>query len=223
MVFSLSPKIEAARKRIVKGNLRKSNELIFQQLISDTKALAKSIKIDLIWVDENNQAGESFGEKFTNALQATFDLGYENIISIGNDSPDLATHHIETAISKLQAGQAVIGPSIDGGIYLVGLHKSQFQPQTFSKLGWEKDYLQQSLQLYLLQHDRIYFSLEALSDIDNASALLAFTDFKPFSILTQLYLNIIFQLQSITKPFSNTITKIFFYSTHNLRGPPSMA
>jgi uncharacterized protein len=42
-------------------------------------------------------------------------------IALGADSPLLTTSHLNDALCRLETGDAVIGPSCDGGFYLLGL------------------------------------------------------------------------------------------------------
>lgn len=220
MVFSLSSKMEAKRKRIVKGNSCKNNELIFQQLITDTKSLSKSVKLDLIWVDESRQIGESFGEKFSNAFETTFELGYERIIAIGNDSPDLKVSHLESTIIQLNYGQAVCGPSTDGGIYLLGMHKSQFKKEKFSELNWQTDSLQESIQAFFKEQSICLFKLEELADIDHISTLLAYASSNPLTELAQICKKLFLILQTSIKPYIQIWMKEVYHSHYYYRGPP---
>lgn len=80
--------------------------------------------------------GDSFGERLTHALSEVYAKGYDNVIAIGNDTPHLSAGHILSAAQQLESSALVLGPSTDGGFYLMGLRKSHFRPERFKNLPW---------------------------------------------------------------------------------------
>lgn len=83
------------------------------------------------------QKGNDLGEKLLNSFASAFDSGYEKICVIGSDSPDLPPEIIMSAFDALETGGAVIGPTEDGGYYLIGL--SAPAPQIFAGIPWSTD------------------------------------------------------------------------------------
>jgi uncharacterized protein len=78
------------------------------------------------------QRGKELGERMAEALREVFSRGNGAAVIIGSDSPDLPRAFIEDAFGRLEQGEkgAVIGPSEDGGYYLIGmatLHRQLFQ------------------------------------------------------------------------------------------------
>ena len=69
------------------------------------------------------QKGDTLGEKMNNAFKKGFELGYQKIIILGSDLPDLNSDLIKNAFFKLTPNDYVIGPSEDGGYYLLGMKK----------------------------------------------------------------------------------------------------
>ena len=65
------------------------------------------------------QAGQNLGERMRQAFQDRFTEGFERVVIIGSDSPTLPTVYIEQALRSEK--EVVIGPSTDGGYYLVGM------------------------------------------------------------------------------------------------------
>lgn len=76
------------------------------------------------------------GERMVGAFRHCFDLGYEQVLILGSDCPDLPIVYLETALAALQQNQAVIGPSADGGYYTLGFTPSTFCPAVFGALPW---------------------------------------------------------------------------------------
>jgi rSAM/selenodomain-associated transferase 1 len=69
------------------------------------------------------QEGEDLGERQISSIEKMFDLGYDKVFVISADSPDVPTEHIRLAQEILDETDAVIGPSSDGGYYLLGVRK----------------------------------------------------------------------------------------------------
>ena len=73
------------------------------------------------------QKGKDLGERLHNVFSRLFFVGYEKVAIIGSDSPDLPIEYIEKSFSllnkKLLDGkkELVLGPSEDGGYYLIAM------------------------------------------------------------------------------------------------------
>nr|WP_319493230.1 TIGR04282 family arsenosugar biosynthesis glycosyltransferase [uncultured Desulfobacter sp.] len=82
------------------------------------------------------QKGDTLGDKMENALADTFAAGYERAVLIGSDLPDLPSGIIDSAFSGLEERSAAIGPSLDGGYYLIGFTAAGFTPRIFHGIPW---------------------------------------------------------------------------------------
>ncbi len=69
------------------------------------------------------QQGADLGVRMKNAFQQGFNHGFEKIIIIGSDLYDLQTSDIDDAFTALESNDYVIGPSEDGGYYLLGMKR----------------------------------------------------------------------------------------------------
>lgn len=69
------------------------------------------------------QEGRDLGERMSNAITLLLNSGYKKVSLIGADSPDLPVSFIKEAFIKLDSFDLVIGPSEDGGYYLIGMNK----------------------------------------------------------------------------------------------------
>jgi len=82
------------------------------------------------------QRGSSLGPRMKHAFEDTFDEGYGPIVIIGSDHPTLPLSIIEHAFTELRRPDTVvIGPSHDGGYYLLGLSEPSgvlFDDMTYS-------------------------------------------------------------------------------------------
>jgi len=80
------------------------------------------------------QQGATLGERLAHATRAAFANGATRVVVIGTDSPWLTPEEIEQAFAALEHADVVLGPSEDGGYYLIGL--SQPQPALFEGIAW---------------------------------------------------------------------------------------
>lgn len=117
-------------------------------------------------ISEAQQKGATFGERYTNAIEQVYSKGFDNVITIGNDTPHLKTSQLIKAATQLEENKIVLGPSIDGGYYLLGLNKSQFNKEKFLQLPWQTAALTSSLtRLLSFKKIEVCF-LKTLRDID---------------------------------------------------------
>jgi hypothetical protein len=128
-------------------------------------------------ISEKHQKGTSFGERFSNAVQSVFDKGFDNVITVGNDTPHLQTAHITTAAKALADGKTVIGPSLDGGFYLMGIHKADFNRENFQNLPWQKFNLLKSLLDNLQENSFPIVQLPTFRDIDSIKDILSLVNY----------------------------------------------
>jgi glycosyltransferase A (GT-A) superfamily protein (DUF2064 family) len=165
LIFANSGQQEAFAKPF------KSSALLFEELNAQTLKKVKASGLPYFHSSEKEQVGNSFAERFTNAIESIYARGFTNVISIGNDTPHLKTRHILFAVQQLETHDVVLGPSLDGGFYLMGLKKSQFNADKFLGLPWQTSQLSQSMyRLIQFKAIRLY-KLEMLSDIDNVADL----------------------------------------------------
>ena len=82
------------------------------------------------------QHGEDLGERMKDAFIRCFSERFRSVVVIGSDSPDLPLRIIEESFSALENHDAVLGPSADGGYYLIGFMQESFNPHVFGGLAW---------------------------------------------------------------------------------------
>ena len=85
------------------------------------------------------QQGSDLGERMKNAFLTAFAAGYEQAILIGSDIPDMPVEAIRNALEGLKDADAVIGPSDDGGYYLIGFSEGSFCADIFSNIAWSTE------------------------------------------------------------------------------------
>jgi uncharacterized protein len=66
------------------------------------------------------QNGKDLGEKLVNLFGDFYKMGVQDIVAVGCDVPLLRTKHVEEAFKLMGDNDVVLGPSHDGGFYLIG-------------------------------------------------------------------------------------------------------
>ena len=124
------------------------------------------------------QHGADLGQRMQDAFQKGFKEGYTNIVLIGSDMYDLSKDDILQAFDKLQENDAVLGPALDGGYYLLGL--KQLMPAVFENKNWGTASVFEST-MKDLQGLKVGLLAEK-NDIDRYEDILNIQAFKPFLI-----------------------------------------
>ena len=73
--------------------------------------------------DYRAQGDGDLGRRMIAALERAFQDGADRVILIGVDCPGVTDAIITEAFARLDAADAVLGPSFDGGYYLIGMKK----------------------------------------------------------------------------------------------------
>lgn len=82
------------------------------------------------------QVGNDLSTRLTHTFQQLLDMGHAGVIATDSDSPTLPTGNLQQALDCLAASAAdvVLGPSDDGGYYLIGLR--QLHGALFDGMPW---------------------------------------------------------------------------------------
>lgn len=118
-----------------------------------------------IWLQGDGDLGQRIERMLNRGL-----LQAPAVIAIGADSPALTVAHLRAALDALQTRDAVVGPSKDGGFYLLGLRRSQ--AGLFHSVPWSSSQTLQALKRRIEECGLSFAQLEPLFDVDTPSDLL---------------------------------------------------
>jgi len=152
-------------------NLKNENTRI-DLYLSFTPKKAESSFLGLISSDFTRipQIGSNLGEKMYNALNDAYQLSNLSVIITGSDLPLLDIEIFTEAFAGLKERDLVIGPSADGGYYLIGMKKPQ--KFLFDSGNWgNSNVLQQTIKAVSSHNLKTHFLPEA-SDVDTFKELL---------------------------------------------------
>lgn len=214
LIFANSAKKTLDSKKI-------SASEFFKIIDSKTLETVQKTGLPFFHLSEDQQIGFSFGERFSNAIASVFEKGYQNIITVGNDIPHLNAKILNKAEQYLENKPYVLGPSTDGGFYLMGFQQRDFNKEEFANLPWETKQLKQSF-INVLEARKLSFSfLETLSDIDSSADIDIVL--KSSRFLNKSLKSLLSKLRAFSKHFftsNRTIYKIHCISCLFNKGSP---
>lgn len=119
------------------------------------------------------QRGRDFGERLTNAFVDVAGLGYGEIVAVPSDVPSLDAARLAEAFEGLDAGALVLGPSPDGGVYLIGVagNSSGFS-SLLDSVRWQTPRVSQDLTRGAEARDLPTVLLSPLNDVDDRRDLV---------------------------------------------------
>jgi rSAM/selenodomain-associated transferase 1 len=115
------------------------------------------------------QQGGDLGERMLNAFEFVLSQNNRKAIIIGTDIPDLSKEIILEAVNALDESDLVLGPSHDGGYYLLGLNK--VYADLFEDIEWSSNVVFSSTISKTKSANLKVKKLQMLRDIDTKDEL----------------------------------------------------
>ena len=115
------------------------------------------------------QQGDNLGQRMEAAFTSVFDEGHDRAIIIGSDCYELSLQVINTAITDLDTHDVVIGPSHNGGYYLLGMRTPQ--SALFTNLQWTTGNSLEDTEALLKQSHLTFKQLPLLHDLQTTADL----------------------------------------------------
>lgn len=172
VLFARSAAEEACHKNLLPQLPAGRQQPVLEAFTAGRLALLAATGLPYFLISTDQQQGRSFGERLHGALARTFALGFEQVIVIGNDCPQLRVGDLHRAATLLGNSDTVLGPDRNGGIYLLGLSKAAFDKiGSFEPLPWQTPALHQQLAALLRQGQVTVACLPAYADINSAQDL----------------------------------------------------
>lgn len=155
---------------------------IYRALLTHTRQVALAVSVDrlLFYGQYIAQDDEWKDPHFDKHCQVEGDLGtrmeaafakalnnYEKAIIIGSDCASLTSGIIERAFLALDEVDAVVGPAMDGGYYLLGM--KTLLPEIFRGIPWSTQHVFPETIARLRANGYQYALVDTLSDIDYAA------------------------------------------------------
>lgn len=191
IVFVKNMKLGQVKTRLAKSIGNQSAFEIYKILVEKTELAIRDLEIDkhIYFSDtaietewkknfKTVQDGHNLGERMKNAFKDGFNKGYENIILIGSDLPDITAEIINNAFESLNKKEVVFGPAEDGGYYLIGM--KQLHEFIFDNKPWSTSALLDDTLKELKANNITVDLMETLNDIDTFEDLKSSSIYKTY-------------------------------------------
>ena len=124
---------------------------LYEAMLADVLETGRAAEVETRWLDwadapqgarwngraagyrESAQRGPDLGERLRTAFEERLARG-DRMVVIGADTPELAAADIADGLWKLATHDVVLGPTHDGGYYLLAL--SRPAPEIFHDIPW---------------------------------------------------------------------------------------
>jgi rSAM/selenodomain-associated transferase 1 len=121
--------------------------------------------------------GATVGDCLREAFHQLFDAGFASVIAINSDGPTLPAARVEQAAAWLAHTDVILGPSDDGGYYLIGLRRPQ--PDLFRDIAWSTaDVMAQTLERVAALKSSVavlapWYDIDTAADVERLRAEVA--------------------------------------------------
>ena len=132
--------------------------------VSQTGAFPGPLADATMWPQGEGDLGERLERIFRRGLEQ-----FAAVLAVGSDVPHLTPAHIHDALLALKENEAVLGPSPDGGYYLLGL--KECSKGLLSDLPWSCCDTLRATEERLRGRGFSIGKVQSLSDIDVAADL----------------------------------------------------
>lgn len=148
------------------------------------------------------QSKGDLGERMAHAFLHVFSLGYESVILVGSDIPDVDEAILEESMTLLSTSDALLSPTLDGGYYLIGFHECSFTCKAFEGIVYsQNDVFSKTLQHLMPLH---VSTGKMLRDIDTIDDLKAYDK----SFFTLPLISVIIPVYNENETLLETITSL---------------
>ena len=122
------------------------------------------------------QRGDAFGERLLLAAEDILACGYGSVCLIDSDSPTVPRSAFDRAVAELRktGERVVLGPSHDGGYYLIGLKAAH--PEPFQRITWSTGSVAEETRERCREAGLELVELPVWYDVDDAATLGLLSD-----------------------------------------------
>lgn len=156
ILFVRAPSAGQAKTRLIGSMSAEKVTALYEAFVKDTVEKAGSVKSVDLFVSFTPvahareiaglaanatgyfpQMDGDLGERMLKAFRYVFSLGYERVLLVGTDLPTLPSSTFNEAFRAFDEVDIVLGPSDDGGYYLIGMKNAW--ADLFAGIEWSTD------------------------------------------------------------------------------------
>ena len=124
------------------------------------------------------QKGENLGKRIQHCFNISINNGFDKTIVLASDIPEISEKIINKAFEMLENNDTVIGPTYDGGYYLIGFNKKYYTSKIFDEISWGNSSVFEETLEKIVAYKLRYSVLDKIDDMDTID------DIRKFSIRT---------------------------------------
>lgn len=180
LIFVKNPERGKVKTRLAQTVGDDKALFVYQELLKITKAVADKLEAhrqvwysrfvekEDLWSDgpyeKKLQQGKNLGTRMKGAFRQAFENGFARVVIVGSDCAELTSSILRQAFGALHKHNVVVGPSLDGGYYLLGM--TEFYPALFRQKKWGTSTVLKQTINQLEKMNLSYHLLPPLNDID---------------------------------------------------------
>ena len=111
------------------------------------------------------QSNGDLGDRMEKAFKTALTIS-DKVLIIGSDCPSITKEIIEAAFDQLDNNDVIVGPTLDGGYYMIGM--KTLHTQLFRDMVWSTEEVYDTTIERILNLGLSYATGPRLSDIDHA-------------------------------------------------------
>lgn len=151
IVFAKEPRPGAVKTRLGRALGDEAAAKLYAAFLDDTLAVCRTVDAELcVSYTPASAAGwfgalapdavlmpqpeGDLGTRLNAAVESAFLIGATGVVVVGSDLPQLETADLERALRAVEMNRAAVGPTRDGGYWLLGLPRPA--PEVFSGVDW---------------------------------------------------------------------------------------
>lgn len=188
LIFIRNPQFGKVKTRLASTVGEAEALRIYQILLEKTREVALGVSAQRLlfysdFIEKNDdwpeaefskkmQTGGDLGQRMEQAFRTAFEAGARKAVIIGSDCPELTGKVLQTAFDLLENADFVLGPTRDGGYYLLGMKK--LEPSVFHGIEWSTAAVRAKTLEKIEALGKTCALLPTLADVDTEADWLAF-------------------------------------------------
>ncbi len=182
LIFAKYPERGRCKTRLARGVGEENALRIYRALLAHTLSIVRTTPFrKVLMVDPPGhvhdafewapgmdaylpQSGGDLGARMWAAVESGLSRGAQKILLLGCDCPQISKESVTSSFDALNRYDVVLGPTDDGGYYLLGLKEGN--PSLFRDIPWSTEKVFEKTLNILKFQTLSYFVHNAFSDVD---------------------------------------------------------
>ena len=152
LVFYKPPIVGKVKSRLAKSIGADRAASVYAAILRDIASEIQEVDADVLpyslmplksdidyydpWPNHRSQSSGNLGNRMLNAFRDAKTIGYRRVVLCGTDIPLLTAEILNNSFTFLQRFDMVLGPTYDGGYYLIGISSRRVDTSLFSGISW---------------------------------------------------------------------------------------